>query len=301
MAKVMASIEHSGFSLSGVIASCAAAHDMGPASGFLQREAATCPAGAPEDAPAAGSPAAERAAYEQRVRPLLAVAVGSGAPEWAASNIAQGLAGSAGDAAIGSLFRALSYNAYAWTPIAGAAVFVCALATRGLACVTPLGRRLSALGLEQRLVSYQHLLFAAVFALQLVPYTVLFCRFFFMRWSPEYFVGTDAHICEVRRRPPWHPPAWHLLLPWRPIGVAGLPTKEYLGRAARHTRRPLRPSPCKRRPQQKCAPPHPAPRLPVDPPTPPSAPPSSARRRRGLHRHVPRLPLLHGGRPARGH
>lgn len=201
MARVMASIELSGFSLQGMVATCAASRDMRPAAAFLQRQADTCPAGAHAGgaaAPAAGSPGAERVAYEQRVRPLLRVALGDRGPAWALSNIGQGLMGGPGDAAIGAMFRAVAYNGMVWTPVAGAAVFCLALAVHAaVAAVAPLRRRLHALPLDQRLVSYQHLLFAAIFAIQVVPYTVLFARFFFMRWTAEYFVGSDDHVCEL--------------------------------------------------------------------------------------------------------
>jgi hypothetical protein len=200
MAQVMASIERAGFSLPGTVAGCqAAGSDMGPAAAFLSREAATCPAGGPPagEAAAAGSPAAERDAYIARMRPLLSFALGDGGDDWAASNIGQGLLGGAADAAIGSLFRMVAYNGFVWAPLAGAAVFALALAAHAAAASRPLAGRLGALGVEQRLVSMQHGLFVLVFALQIVPYTALTLRFLFKRWTAEYFVGTDTHVCEL--------------------------------------------------------------------------------------------------------
>lgn len=163
--KVMSSLERAGVSLDATIDSCRdAKRDVSLAAAFLARDAATCPAGAGGRASAAAGP---RAAEVDRVRPLLEAAVPAGAPEWGASNIEQGLVGGAAGEGVSSLLRDLCYNALVWVPIAGATVFALILAVH--VCTRPfwcLGRRLAALGLEQRLVSAQHVLFATLFGLQ---------------------------------------------------------------------------------------------------------------------------------------
>ncbi|KIZ01248.1 hypothetical protein MNEG_6713 [Monoraphidium neglectum] len=88
--------------------------------------------------------------------------------------------------------RTLGYSILVWMPVAGGAVFLLAAAV-SIAIVTLPGLRAHfiSLDLEQRLVSGQHALFVVVFGLQIVPYTVLFAKFFFERWSTEYFTGVD--------------------------------------------------------------------------------------------------------------
>lgn len=77
-------------------------------------------------------------------------------------------------------------------------VFAVALAVHYGVAATARGRaRFAALGLEQRLVTYQHLIFAIVFSIQLVPYTFLVVRFFFGKWTPEYMVGADDHVNDL--------------------------------------------------------------------------------------------------------
>jgi hypothetical protein len=113
-------------------------------------------------------------------------------PEWAVTNLDQGLQAGPAGAAIQGLMRSLGYSILVWVPVAGGAVFVLAAAVSlAIMWLPGLWAHFGTLGLEQRLVSSQHALFVVVFGLQIVPYTALVTIYLFERWSADYFTGAD--------------------------------------------------------------------------------------------------------------
>jgi hypothetical protein len=184
-------------SLPDTVATCQAARrNMTLAAAFMDNQATTCPAGGGGTAHAGGAPETDRERSIEAMAPLLQAALDPAAPEWAARNIEQGLVGGAAGDGVSGLLRGLSYNALVWVPLAGVLVFALTLAVHVLTRLA-LGRKLEGLGLEQQLVSSQHALFVAVFAIQIVPFTYLAAEFLFKRWTAAYFVGDDRHACAL--------------------------------------------------------------------------------------------------------
>jgi len=150
-------------------------------------------AGAPTSSSSSIEPPSDEQVLTARLQVLLNMAARDtpAAAEWAAANLRQGLSAGASGEAVGSIFRALSYTALIWVPIAGGAVFMLSVLVHVIArrC---LRRQFAALDLEQRLVSYQHMLFAIVFGLQVVPYTVLLYRLLFVQWTTVFFGSSAA-------------------------------------------------------------------------------------------------------------